>query len=65
MEYFQSVLIIRDLHNHKGVPYGNGLGFLENDIGVAEMSGMLFSKIKIIEPLTIETFRPSYLSMVV
>ena len=44
---------------------GNGLGFLENDIGVAEMSGMLFSKIKIIEPLTIETFRPSYLSMVV
>lgn len=41
------------------------LGFFGNDIGVAEMSGMLFSKIKIIEPLTIETFRPSYLSMVV
>ena len=65
MEHFQLPLTIRDLHNYKGVPYGNGLGFLENDIGVAEMSGMLFSKIKIIEPLTIETFRPSYLSMVV
>ena len=43
----------------------NGLGFLENCISVAEMSGMLFSKIKIIELLTIETFRPSCLSMVV
>ena len=65
MENFQLLLTVNDLHNYKGVPYANGLGFLENDIGVAEMSGMLFSKIKIIEPLTIETFRPSYLSMVV
>ena len=65
MGRFQSTLTIRYLHDYKRVPYGNGLGFLENDIGVAEMSGMLFSKIKIIEPLTIETFRPSYLSMVV
>ena len=53
------------LHHSKDADADVGLGFLENDIGVAEMSGMLFSKIKIIEPLTIETFRPSYLSMVV
>ncbi len=61
---------ILDFFNHRPIGsfiefHMNGLGFLENDIGVAEMSGMLFSKIKIIEPLTIETFRPSYLSMVV
>ncbi len=44
MKYFQLSLTVKDLHNYKGVPYGNGLGFLENDIGVAEMSGMHFLK---------------------
>ena len=65
MEYFQSPLTVSDLHDYKGVHMEWACFFSGNNIGVAEMSGMLFSKIKIIEPLTIETFRPSYLSMVV
>jgi len=47
MEYFQSSLTIRDLHNYKGVPYVshmNGLGFFGNNIGVARVYGMHFSK---------------------
>ena len=44
MEHFQLPLIIRDLHNYKGVPYGNALGFLENNIGLARVYGMHFSK---------------------